>query len=117
MIEQYATKGRLRLRLRAYGMGRDIVVLVDGGDAPHIGATALATPTGDAQSQSLPHHREDELALHLSSTLAQKLGRTVAVLCGIHVANISPQEIADVYILANTLAAECIAQYTRIERT
>ena len=106
MIDLYAHKGRVRLRLRAFAMGSDIAVLLYGGDAPHIGATALAGPDMATCALQRPHHREGDLAERLAAMLTQRLGRAVGVLCGVHVDAITKQEIADVYTLAQGLAEE-----------
>lgn len=110
MTEIYAHKGRARLRLRALTLGHDIVILLDGGDTPHIGATALAGPGYTARSLCLPHHREDDLARRVANTLTQRLGRAVSVVCGIHVDAITKEEIADVYALADTLITEFLKE-------
>ena len=58
MLELRAGSGRARLRLRALRMGGDVCLLLDGGDAPHIGAVALAarqdTPVALAPRRDAP---------------------------------------------------------------
>lgn len=108
MISLTLENGRVRLRLDALLMGRDLQVCLYGGDAPHIGATALAHPHerpfeagADAAAQSaaasvltLRGHREDELARETALLLARSLGVAVCVSCGIHIENITREEIA-----------------------
>jgi hypothetical protein len=80
-------------------MGRDVVLLVSGGTA-HIGAVATACLAADRtvtiDTLTLPGHREGELAAELAMTASLSLGRTIAVLVGIHLDRPSKQQIEDV---------------------
>ncbi|WEK56018.1 MAG: hypothetical protein P0Y55_08210 [Candidatus Cohnella colombiensis] len=80
-------------------MGHDIVFLVTGGTA-HIGSIATAYVGGDGgvytDVLTLPGHREGELAVDLAKMAAHSLGRTVAVLVGIHLEQPSRQDIEDI---------------------
>lgn len=103
MLELRRTSGRVRLRLRAIAMGNDLCVLLDGGDTPHIGAAALCGATF-ADVLPLPGHREAELAHELAQRLSAALDRTVAVICGIHLDDITREEIDLALRLAHELA-------------
>lgn len=106
MIELHGGDGRTRLRLRALHMGEDICILLDGGHRPHVGAAALASPGAPAPTLTLPGHREDELARRLAQELSAALNAAVAVVCGIHITDVTQDEIAQVYETAFTLARE-----------
>ena len=83
--------------------GRDICVVISGGDRPHIGAVALASlaeSPNDPQRQSatpsvltVPGHKEYHLALAAAEGLCKTLERTVAVSVGIHIDDITPEMI------------------------
>lgn len=74
--------------------GPDLLVLVTGGQSPHIGAVAAATPRpslADPNRQSATAsvlcflgHKEDELAKGLAEFLASRLGARVVVAAGAH---------------------------------
>lgn len=74
--------------------GPDLLVLVTGGDAPHIGAVAAATPRpslADPGRQSATAsvlcflgHKEDDLAKGLAELLASRMGVRVVVAAGAH---------------------------------
>lgn len=106
MLELYGGTGRTRLRMRVLRMGEDMCVLLDGGHKPHMGAMALAGAGAPASALTLPGHREDDLARRLSENLSAALGVSVAVLCGIHVADVTRDEIALIYETAHSLARE-----------
>ena len=77
-----------RIAIRVSAMGGDLVFLVGGGTA-HVGACAMAS-AGEAGRpphaavHALPGHREGELAAELAELAAASLGRTSAVVAGIH---------------------------------
>ena len=102
--------GRTRLRLRVLGMGEDLCLLLDGGDRPHTGAVAVAHSGAEqARSLSLPGHREEELACRLAAKVHQRCRVTVTLLCGVHIDNITREEIALVLAEAEALIAEWLA--------
>jgi len=107
MIQLEAQRGRVRLRMIALPMGRDLCVTLSGGDQEHIGAVALRHPGGaETQVLTLPEHREDELARTIAARLSAHQGATVCVACGIHLDDIQPSEIADVLELAEELTRQ-----------
>jgi hypothetical protein len=96
--------GRTRLRIGWRLRGADLCVHVGGG-ADHVGAVALVGQGPDGQpvehSVRLPPHREEELALKAARTLHQATGRTVCVTAGVHLDDITPQEIEQVLQIAD----------------
>ncbi|WP_342592611.1 hypothetical protein [Cohnella thailandensis] len=87
------------VEIRVGSMGQDLVFLVTGGSA-HLGAAAIAGASGEGRdavlSLKLPGHREEELASELATLASRSLGRTVAVLAGIHLDRPSRQDIEDI---------------------
>ena len=91
------------LRLSALPLGEDLSVAICGGDRGHIGAVAVSQPRpslADSKHVSsttsviaLLGHKEDELARQVAGQLAQQLGVTVTVACGIHIDAIRPEQI------------------------
>lgn len=94
-----AGSGRAQLTFTWEHRGRDLSVHVGGG-ADHIGAVAMAGFGPDGRpfqgALCLPPHREDELALRAARTLRDALGSTVCVSAGVHLDDITREEIADV---------------------
>jgi len=73
-----------------------------GGNKPHVGAVALAIPrislTGRGRSASVsiltvPGHKDDELARPAALKLAASLNCPVTVIAGVHIDDITLQEI------------------------
>ncbi len=87
-------------------LGDDLVVLIYGGEKPHVGAVAvgisrpsLENPEAVSATTSVftfTGHKEDELARKMAHTLASDLQRNVVVTVGIHVDKITPHGIADI---------------------
>lgn len=83
--------------------GPDLLVLVTGGESPHIGAVAAATPrpsladagrtSATASVLCFVGHKEDELAKGLAEFLAASLGVRVVVAAGAHWDGLGPEHI------------------------
>ena len=86
-------------------MGRDYLVAVAGGDAPHIGAVALADADG-ARRVERATHQEGDLAATLAERASARLGRCMAVVCGIHYEGITRPEIKAVLDAVQSMADE-----------
>ena len=99
--------------------GVDVVVVVTGGDRPHLGAVAAAEPRPslddpDVQSSTVSSlaylgHKDDEIARHMARRMASALGVKVAVAAGAHWDVLRPKEIAQVMANAERLTALIIA--------
>jgi len=94
------------MHLLAQPIGHDWSIIIYGGDRHHIGAVALAIP--DHQSGCscslicLPDHREEELAKLAAITIAAQINATVCVSCGVHLENITHDEILSVNTIVET---------------
>jgi hypothetical protein len=108
---------RTRVALRLLAQGRDLVVLITGGEA-HVGAVAGcdgragAVPVAPERSLvQLPGHREGPLAAEAAATIARAAGCSCAAVVGIHQDDATADEIR--IIVANVreglrqLAAAC----------
>lgn len=103
-----AEEGRVRLQLRAYPMGEEVCLLLDGGDRPHVGAVAVTATDEAVQIAQRPDHREAELVEALARIAGDRLGSPVAVVGGIHLDGITPQEIDTVLHLSHHLLQQLL---------
>jgi hypothetical protein len=118
MIELAREQGRINIELKAIPMGEDLAVVITGGHCPHLGAVALgvARPSlADSQKLSastsvlaMVGHKEDETARKVAHTLASRLGKNVVVSCGIHVDEITADEISIVSGLLEQLTKDLL---------
>lgn len=98
-----------RLEINAFSlpMGDDLCVVLTGGQRPHLGAVGVAQvrpSTHDRNKRTtstsvitLFGHKEDVVATKVAHALAVRLNKNVVVSCGIHVDNITPDEMKFVW--------------------
>lgn len=95
--------GRVKLEMKAITVGNDLCIIVSGGDKPHIGCVTLSVSRpslADSKFNSattsilnLTGHKDDEAAKYVSHTLSSRLNKVVVATCGIHIDNITAEEI------------------------
>lgn len=94
-------------------MGNDLTVNIYGGDIPHIGAVALGyrvqlphdldQVTSTVSLLTVPGHKEDEIVQKAAKILSKSLNKTVVVTCGIHIKQITFEEINEINDLVFSL--------------
>lgn len=87
----------------AIKMGNDFTISIYGGDIPHIGAVALGIPRPSLQDinkisssvslLTITGHKEDIIAQNCAKKLSSKLNSTIVVSCGIHIKDITFEDI------------------------
>jgi len=108
-------------------IGSDLLVVITGGDKPHIGSVAVAMPRPSLQNRrvisatssvyNLPGHKDQVIAQRVSEALASKLNCTVAVMAGFHSDGISEKGIKKVIENAEILAQKIHAALKKVKRT
>lgn len=83
--------------------GNGVVVLILGGEEPHIGAVAIAIPRPSLKDKTktsatcsvytLLGHKDDALAKPTAERLARELNEVVVAIAGIHVEAATEEEI------------------------
>jgi len=109
MVEYELTKGegRARINVTVNSLGSDLVVRIYNQNA-HIGAVAVGDYDGEHQRASVSlitrlGHKDDALAREAAYLLSKSIRRPVCVVAGVHLDNITREEIDE--ILANTKTA------------
>lgn len=111
--------GRLDLTARTHWVGPDLVVMVTGGELPHVGAVAMAAPRPSLADPALtsatasvftyPSHKEDRLAQAIAELLSARLETRVVVTAGCHWDNLDREGIKQVSANGRRLAQELLA--------
>ncbi|WNY27862.1 hypothetical protein MmiEs2_00350 [Methanimicrococcus stummii] len=106
------TIGRLTLVLEIRDVGSDLSVTLTGGKA-HIGAAALTSldsGTGrvTASVMSAPGHKEEEIALYGAKTICKAANKTVLFAAGIHLDDISADEIKEIESVCAEMIQSCL---------
>ena len=106
--------GRFKIFGFVQVMGKDLLVSIQGGTHPHIGAIGIAIPrpslrdpqrwSATSSNFTLSGHKEDILVKKLSEKLASRLRTQVVVTAGLHWDNLSSREIRVVEKLAMKMA-------------
>jgi hypothetical protein len=109
MVEYELTKGegRARVNVTVNSMGSDLVVRIYNQNA-HIGAVAVGDYDYEHERASVSvitrlGHKDDALAREAAYLLSKSIRRPVCVIAGVHLDNITREEIDE--ILANTKTA------------
>ena len=86
-------EGRYKVWVDKHWIGNDIVLLVGGGDKPHIGGIVVCKPNEPPYILSLPKHRDVEALKIIASIVSKKYNTTCSVIGGIHIDNATKDEI------------------------
>jgi len=116
-------KGRIKINMKSILIGEDLCVIISGGDSPHIGCVTLSVPrqsladsndiSATTSVLNLIGHKDDEAARYVSHVLSSKLNKNVVVTCGIHLDNITEEEIKNTVELLNGLTENFIREYNK----
>jgi len=93
-----AGRGKFKVEALAFKVSEGLVVMLVGGEKPHVGAVALSYPEAEtgklaASLLSVPRHRNGEVAKPASRLLARKFKVPVAVVAGLHVDNATRKDV------------------------
>ncbi len=108
-------------------IGADLLVIISGGDAPHIGSVAVAQPRPSLQNRrvisatssvyNVPGHKDQVIAQRVSEALASHLNCTVVATAGFHRDGIGGKGIAQVLANAEKLAGKISASLMKMKHT
>lgn len=98
-------------------MGKDYTVAVYGGDTPHIGAVVMSVPRLSLTGKGIGvtssiltgmGHKDDIIAKWFAEEIAKKTAAIVVCSCGIHVDNITSEQIKQVNKTCERLLQEVL---------
>lgn len=103
------------LTIRVNDLGKDVLIVIEGGARPHIGSTVLAVPrpslTGDGSVSvtssviNVTGHKDEELCRILAESAAKKQNAVAVCTGGFHEDNISREQIAELKAAVKEIAA------------
>ena len=97
---------RLEIYLTVIGLGKDLCILLTGGDTPHLGALTFGTQNEIENTFSFGTHKEGVITEIFSNRLKKCFSGKFVICCGIHLDNITKLEIGVVKQLCTELAEE-----------
>ena len=123
-VQAAAGEGRWQVEARAFCTAEGIVVLLTGGERPHVGAVVLSLPRPSraapgrlsCTSTVLPllGHKDDLVARPLAEELAVAYGQPVVVVAGVHVDEASEEDIARLVENCRAVGTTLIRQLERL---
>lgn len=109
------------LTITAGCIGDDILIVVEGGERPHIGCVVQALPrpslTGSGETSAtssvmnLIGHKDEFLCRRIAERICAATGRTVVCTGGFHIDNIREEQIQGVLSCADTLTEELLREW------
>ena len=122
MVEYELIKGegRARVNVTVNSMGSDLVVRIYNKNA-HIGAVAIGDYDYEHERASVSvitrlGHKDDALAGEAAYLLSKSVRRPVCVIAGVHLDNITGEEIDEILANTRTAISEIINAYTQQKR-
>ena len=103
------------IRLTLQQAGPDLLILLTGGESPHIGSVIAATPrsslrgTGTSATSSVVNrsgHYDEVPGRRVAERLAATLNTYVVCVCGIHVDEATPEVINNILSCCDLLAVQ-----------
>ncbi len=122
MISETCGKGKHVVEVTVHDTdGWGLVVFVRGGEKPHLGGVALASPGGKAHGQKLsscdlwtitvPGHKDAELAQKIAKKICKASGEPVSVSLGIHVEQAEAKDIELICMNADAAVTAFLQKY------
>ncbi|MCQ1536054.1 hypothetical protein FTO70_10255 [Methanosarcina sp. KYL-1] len=113
--------GRIELLLDAKKLGDDYLLTLTGGKE-HAGAVAVGLFDEKSQRASssvicLPGHREEQLALQGARLVSRATRGTSVFVAGIHLDDISPEEIREIVSISGEMIEKFIAFCEKANKT
>ena len=104
--------GRAQITLESYSLGNDIVLHIFNASA-HVGAVAVAEYDSKNERASVSlitrlGHKDDAIAQKAAYSVCKSTGRTVCVIAGVHLDDITSEEIARLVGNADRLVAKFV---------
>jgi len=95
-----------QIRIGLEWIGEDVLLIVSGGERPHIGCTVMSVPrpslTGDGATSctssvlNLTGHMDEGICRVLAEKACRAFGRTTVCTGGFHKDSLTPEELAEI---------------------
>jgi hypothetical protein len=100
-------EGKYRVWLKELSVGNDKIYILGGGEKSHIGGVVICEPGKKSNVISLDKHYDYVVLELVAKIICKKYDNKIAVIGGIHIDDISKQEIDKIIDNCKRLA-ECI---------
>lgn len=86
-------KGKHRVTLEQQKIGGDLLLILKGGEQPHVGAVVVCEPGRNARIVRLGSHKDHIVLEPLAKTASEKYEITVVAVGGIHIDHATKNDI------------------------
>jgi len=103
MIEIIEGKDKYEVKLTAVNSGKELTVIISGGEKPHIGAIAVSLPRPSLEDSNkasastsvftLVGHKEDEISKQIAENITKLTEKVTVTIVGLHIDKATPQDI------------------------
>jgi len=102
------------LTARVVTVGSDTVVVVSGGDRPHVGCAVLAVPAPGRSAPTVslltvPQHKEEPIARSVAEAVCRRRGTVTVATAGVHEEGVDREGI-EIYLRLGGELAEAVAR-------
>lgn len=104
----------LNITVYIYKIGSDPLILICGGDKPHIGSITTSFPETETSSLeiALPGHKDYYISSQVSNLLSKRQKESITVICGIHYDDFSIDILEEIDQLIPVMTADIEACLT-----
>ena len=102
-----AGEGRYSVRLQSYNVGKDMLIVITGGEEDHIGSATLIEKKDHLQTIIKKGHQDHVIPERMANIIYDTIRKDLLVVCGIHIDDASKEEID---ILVDN-AQECVSLF------
>lgn len=88
-----AGEGRYTVRLESYNVGKDMLIVITGGEEDHIGSATLIEAKSHLQTMIKKGHQDHVISEKMANIIYDIIGKDLLVVCGIHIDDASKEEI------------------------
>ena len=104
----------INIKLEAIFVGDDLCAVVTGGDKPHVGAISVYSKEEGIKTISLKNHKDYIIGEIFINSIKDSFNGNISASCGIHIDNISKEQIEDVYECCNKIFQESKAELYKV---
>ncbi|MFC0265882.1 prenylated flavin chaperone LpdD [Alloscardovia macacae] len=109
--ELHRTRGCVTVQARIRRVNADVRVELTGGDVPHLGVVTMVDAHGEMTTHAFASrpgrvHQEGVLTEKMAAVLAAHVSGNLIILAGVHVQNITAEQMEDVFRATDELTAD-----------
>jgi glutamine amidotransferase-like uncharacterized protein len=86
-------EGRYSVRLESHDIGKDMLIVITGGEEDHIGSATLTETKSHLQTMIKKGHQDHVVSEKMANIIYDTIKKDLLVVCGIHIDDANKEEI------------------------